>query len=70
MKEKYKKVQDNDSHWYWIPNELLEEFEAWNNMNTETDEFMQLIDKFEDYRTYGHPDETPSYWLLKEELLN
>lgn len=67
MRKEYTKVQDNDFHWYWIPNEKLIEFEEWNKMDTETDEFIKLIDKFEDYKTYGHPDETPAYWLLKEE---
>lgn len=26
--EKVKAVQDNDSHWYIIPNHLIEEFES------------------------------------------
>ena len=28
MVEKVKAVQDNDSHWYIIPNYLMEEFES------------------------------------------
>lgn len=27
---KYKKLQDGDSHWYWIPLSKIEEFESWN----------------------------------------
>jgi hypothetical protein len=60
MKKEYKKIQDNDSHWYWIPTEKLNEFEEWNNMDTETDDFDPS--KYDEFRTYGDPDNAPAYW--------
>lgn len=47
MKKPYKIIQDDDSHWYWIPTNLLEEFKAYvDNRENDSD-----IDR-DQYRTY------------------
>ena len=50
--EKVKAVQDNDSHWYIIPNYLLEEFES-DLLNEELQESGEFSEKYDQYRTNG-----------------
>ena len=50
--EKVKAVQDNDSHWYIIPNYLLEEFES-DLLNEELQESGEFGEKYDQYRTNG-----------------
>lgn len=57
----YKKVQDQDGHWYWIPKELLKEFDDWDLSDYESDDFD--CDKYNEYRTYGSPDLVPDFYL-------
>lgn len=57
MKKPYKIIQDDDSHWYWIPTNLLEEFKAYvDNRENDSD-----IDR-DQYRTYWSKDITPEFW--------
>lgn len=60
-KKVYKKLQDNDSHWYWIPIELIDEFEKRNEEDTESDSFD--CEKFNQYRTHWHPNNVPQFYL-------
>ena len=50
--EKVKAVQDNDSHWYIIPNYLMEEFES-DLLNEELQESGEFGEKYDQYRTNG-----------------
>ena len=50
--EKVKAVQDNDSHWYIIPNYLIEEFES-DLLNEDLQESGEFGEKYEQYRTNG-----------------
>ena len=50
--EKVKAVQDNDSHWYILPNYLLEEFES-DLLNEELEESGEFGEKYDQYRTNG-----------------
>ena len=50
--EKVKAVQDNESHWYIIPNYLLEEFES-DLLNEELEESGEFGEKYDQYRTHG-----------------
>ena len=50
--EKVKAVQDNDSHWYILPNYLLEEFES-DLLNEELQESGEFGEKYEQYKTNG-----------------
>ena len=50
--EKVKAVQDNDSHWYIIPNYLMEEFES-DLLNEDLEESGEFGEKYEQYRTNG-----------------
>ena len=50
--EKVKAVQDNDSHWYIIPNYLMEEFES-DLLNEDLEESGEFGEKYEHYRTHG-----------------
>lgn len=65
------KRQDDDSHWYWIPNRLLCEFD--NELAEITgidymdnpDAFDAFIEKYDKYRTGGDPDLMPDYFKQK-----
>ncbi len=50
--EKVKAVQDNDSHWYIIPNYLIEEFES-DLLNEDLEESGEFGEKYGLYRTHG-----------------
>ena len=50
--EKVKAVQDNDSHWYIIPNHLIEEFES-DLLNEDLEESGEFGEKYYQYRTNG-----------------
>lgn len=50
--EKVKAVQDNDSHWYIIPNYLMEEFES-DLLNEDLEESGEFGEKYDQYRTNG-----------------
>ena len=62
------KAQDDDGHWYWIPNRLLAEFR--NELDRISgkmymdcpDEFDAFIDKYDKYRTLGDPDNMPAFF--------
>lgn len=56
----YKRVRDRNGHWYWIPKELLKEFDEWNLSDYDSDDFE--CDKYDEYRTMGDPYLTPKYW--------
>lgn len=69
MKLKVTKIQDNDFHWFWIPNELLSHFKS--DLKTITgigymdnpEAFDSFIDRYEKYRTGGAPDLTPDIFI-------
>ena len=63
-----------NGHWYWIPNEILNEFK---------DDFQQIkglmyldnprmfdyfVEKYNKYRTFGHPDNMPDFFNTQEQL--
>ena len=50
--EKVKAVQDNDSHWYIIPNYLMEEFES-DLLNENLEESGEFGEKYDQYRIHG-----------------
>ncbi len=50
--EKVKAVQDNESHWYIIPNCLMEEFES-DLLNEDLQESGEFGEKYDQYRTHG-----------------
>lgn len=64
-----KVMQDNDSHYYWIPEELVMEFDQLNDSISgieymdNPDLFDEFAEKFEQYRTLGDPNNCPE--LLK-----
>ncbi|MGK6342849.1 hypothetical protein ACMGDK_11455 [Chryseobacterium sp. DT-3] len=64
-KPEIKKLQDDDGHWYWIPNEFVKEFEEHEEFLCGKsymdcpDEFDDFIEKWDKYRTHGHPDNVP-----------
>lgn len=57
--------QDEDGHWYRIPNELVEQFDTALNLTVglmymdAPDEFDDFILKFDQYRTGGDPNNIP-----------
>ena len=62
------KLQDDDSHWYWIPNDIVQKFESDLSAITGKD-YMDCPDLFDDftenyghYRTGGDPDNMPQYF--------
>jgi hypothetical protein len=62
------KIQDDDSHWYWIPNDILVDFQTdlasicgKDYMNC-PDEFDDFITKYDKYRTGGSPDIIPEFF--------
>ncbi len=64
------KIQDNDGHWYWIPNTRIGNFEH-DNLQLSGKDYMNCPEKFDefnsifsDYLTGGDPD------LIPEILLN
>jgi len=57
MKTLYIKVQDEDSHWYWIPPQLESKFDAYNE-DWENDWWID----WEIFRTWWWPDMVPDYW--------
>lgn len=62
------KAQDDDGHWYWIPNRLLAEFN--NDLEIISgkmymdcpDDFEAFIDKYDKYRTLGDPNNMPDFF--------
>jgi hypothetical protein len=65
----YKKVQDESSHWYWIPEAILEDYEKDSRILEEQDYPADLCSEFDEnygiYRTGGHPDNTPSFYQVE-----
>jgi hypothetical protein len=59
------KLQDTDGHWYWIPLDMVNDFEDTVNFLSGKyyidfpDEFDEFEKKYEKYRTYGSPDLRP-----------
>jgi len=60
----YKKLQDNDFHWYWIPKELVDEFHKRNDSDYDSDDFDES--KYDEYRTWWHPDCIPDFYNKSE----
>lgn len=68
------KLQDNDGHWYWIPNELAQQFHKdIDNLPSEYMDAPDLFDKFMadygNYMTDGSPDNMPEHFLIYNEQL-
>lgn len=62
------KIQDCDGHWYWIPNDELEDFEA-DNRALDGLDYMDNPDAFDafesnwgHYRTGGDINNTPRHF--------
>lgn len=59
------KMQDNDSHWYWIPKEMEDDFyKRCREMDgkeymDDPDAFDEFIEMYDDYRTGGDPNLKP-----------
>lgn len=64
----YTKTQDDDCHWYWIPNEQIEDFKtdlsgiAGKDYMESPDAFDTFSQKYEKYRTGGSPDNVPDFF--------
>jgi len=62
------KIQDNDGHWYWIPNDLLDGFkDHLSRMSGKyyldcPDEFDRFDDRYDNFRTLGDPDNVPRFY--------
>lgn len=54
--EKYINIQDQDSHWYYIPKSMKEDFLKMEEEG-EKDEWEEFNEKYSDYRTGGGPHE-------------
>lgn len=65
---KIQKLQDDDSHWYWIPLSMVEEFEedleyiTKNKYYAVGDELEAFTYKYERFRTYGSSDNIPDFY--------
>ena len=68
MKREITKIQDEDGHWYWIPNDILDNFrEDLDNISGKEymdcpNDFDNFIDNYDVYRTLGDPDNMPDYF--------
>ena len=65
MSTKIKKLTEDDGHWYWIPENEVEQFNA-DSEKLEgkeymdcPDEFDSFIYKYDHYRTGGAPELVP-----------
>jgi len=65
MESKITKLQDSDGHWYWIPNDLVDAFNA-DEQELSGKDYMDcpdlfdtFSDNYEQYRTGGSPDLMP-----------
>lgn len=73
---KYELRQDDDSHWYWIPIELLEKFDSdlqviyGKDYMEVADEVDTFIEDFDRYRTCGDPNNIPFHFELIKEKEN
>lgn len=54
-KEKYVFVQDDDSHWYYIKEEVKDEFNQICNKAYESDDFDEFLEKFQNNMINCHP---------------
>jgi hypothetical protein len=54
MEEKYVNVQDQDCHWYYIPESMKKDFYK-EEAEGEDDEWVKFNDKWSEYRTGGGP---------------
>ncbi|MBS9773810.1 MAG: hypothetical protein KGV59_01455 [Tenacibaculum sp.] len=66
-----KKLQDSDCHWYWIPKNLVEDFNNENDYLSDkfyvenASMFDDFITKYDKYRTGGCPNNTPEIFKNK-----
>ena len=67
----YIKLQDGNSHWYWVPSQLersfkrgVEELSGLDYMDN-PDLFDKFTDKYQQYATGGSPDVVPEYYREK-----
>ena len=64
-----KKMQDEDSHWYWIPVSMVEEFcresdyICGKSYEDAEDEIEDFIYKYERFRTHGDSDSVPNFYI-------
>lgn len=64
----YKKLTDDDGHWYWIPTDLVAEFNehlgriSGIDYMSAPDDFDEFSEKYEKYRTMGDPENTPDFF--------
>ncbi len=67
--QKVKAIQDSDSHWYVIPNDLISEFTDLDakisNDDSEYDSQEIFSEKFEHYRTGGDLNNIQLYADIK-----
>lgn len=63
------KTQDDDGHWYWIPNEILDNFQldlqkiSGKDYMDCPDSFDDFSEKYEIFRTLGDPNNMPKIFL-------
>lgn len=72
----YKKLQDTDCDWYWVPLEMVDDFKR-KNKELEGKEYLDdpyafdlFHDNFGKFRTGGCPDNKPDYYKEKESERN
>ena len=63
------KTQDNDGHWYWIPNTLIGQFEH-DKIQLSGKDYMNCPEKFDEFNSFfsafltgGDPDLIPEFLL-------
>lgn len=54
--EKYIPLQDEDSHWFRVPESKVEKFKKMCEEAYQTEEFDDFIDEFSGYMTGGGPN--------------
>ena len=65
-KPKYQKLRDDDSHWYWIPDDMVDDFNkrikalAGLQYSDDPDAFDEFESKYDQYRTGGDPNNVPA----------
>lgn len=53
LEGEYILTQDDDCHWYLLPKGQLEAFDKWLDLDTESDEFLNELGYWDDFRISG-----------------
>jgi len=58
-------MSDGDGHWFFIPVHRVPEFQEWNSLDTESEEFYESMNDWDGYRC-----DDPEFYLFDLPLIS